>query len=466
MPAKEKSDLLRSFLGSLPESIANRLARAVEVDRLNNGTVLPHDLILEGLRPALRKAVPKERTANPIRAFCRPFEDLMINETPREKLKGRIPRNSVTPVWNWLAQTLIPDELNTYSIAVKMAVLGGKTDDLRNKTAEFWREASQAIQSKLNSESGRKAARIALGGNAVVDDAWEMALMMSVGADVCELQDRLPPEIPVVNDDIMRAFRDVYDRVVESVPDAAAYLPLVVMSRLDHPWEALRLPLTISRKTQETMLAATDMGLVGEILFSIIERHSAAIRAARPNQFSADALIGNLEGFTTLTSGMVKEVELRRDGAWGQRVIKDRAAVAEVMDGFMERALKEIRAALPTQKTGSYSGGPRVPDFSRPADPERSDRALSYARLIAGCRRLAASASFAASLRKVDDEIGTELESYNDALVREMRAATGDARLHAEQYFAVATELTATLFSAEEGEFLRRRGHAATSVAA
>ncbi|HUJ48070.1 MAG TPA: hypothetical protein VLV55_13130 [Rhizomicrobium sp.] len=466
MPAKEKSDLLRSFLGSLPESIANRLARAIEVDRLNNGSVLPHDLILEGLRPALRKAQPKERTANPIRAFCRPFEDLLIDETPREKLKGRIPRDSVTPVWNWLAQTLMPNELNAYSIAVKMAVLGGKTDELRTKTADFWRMASQAIQTKLNNESGRKAARLALGGNAVIDDACEMAVMMSVGAEVCELQDRLPAEIPAMNDDILHAFRDVYDRVVAAVPDAAAYLPLVVMSRLDHPWEALRLPLTITRTTQETLLAATDMGLVGEILFGIIEQHGAAIRAARPNQFNANDLIGNLEGFTTLTSGMVKEVELRRDGAWGQRIIKDRAAVAEVMDGFMERASKEIMAALPTQKTGSYSGGPRVPDFSKPADPERSDRALSYARLIAGCRRLAAAASFAASLKKADDEIGTELETYNDGLVREMRAAAGEARLHGEQYFAVATELTATLFSAEEGEFLRRRGHAATSVAA
>jgi hypothetical protein len=466
MASKEKVDILRSFLGSLPEGIANRLARAIEVDRMNNGTALPHDLILDSLRPVLRKAEVEQRAATPIRAFCRPFEDLLVNDAPREKRKGQIPRNSINPVWNWLAQVLMPDALNSYSLAVKMAVLGGRTDEMREKTAEFWQAAARAIREKLATEPGRKAARIALGGDAVIDDALEMATMLSAAREICELQDRLPKTIPSLTEDLIRTFREVYDRALQSAPDAGAYLPLVVMKRLEHPWEALRLPLTISRNTQETLIAATDMGLVGEVLFGLLEHHAAVIRAARPNQFNADTLITHLEGFTGLSNGMVKEVELRRDGNWGQRLIKDRAAVAEVMEGFMERAPKEIAAALPTQKSGSYAGGPRVPDFGKPADPEKSDRALSYARLIAGCRKLAAAASFAAALKNADEAIGVALESYNENLVREMRAAGDEARLNAEQYFALAIELTATLFSFDEGEFLRRRGRAATAAAA
>jgi hypothetical protein len=466
MASKEKVDILRAFLGSLPEGIANRLAGIVEVDRMNNGTGMPHDLILDSLRPVLRKADPEQRTATPIRAFCRPFEDLLVSDTPREKRKGQIPRSSINPVWNWLAQALIPDALNSYSLAVKMAVLGGRADEMRTRTVEFWDTASRALREKLDTESGRKAARTALGGEAVLDDAREMATMLSAAKEVCELQERLPKTIPSLTEDLIRTFREVYDRALQTTPDAGAYLPLVVMKRLEHPWEALRLPLTISRNTQETLIAATDMGLVGEVLFGLLEQHAGVIRAARPNQFNADTILSHLEGFTGLSNGMVKEVELRRDGNWGQRLIKDRAAVADVMQSFMERAAKEISAALPTQKSGTYAGGPRVPDFSKPADPEKTDRALSFARLIAGSRNLAAAASFAAALKNADEEIGVALESYNENLVREMRAAGEDARINAEQYFAVAIELTGTLFSFDEGEFLRRRGRAATAAAA
>jgi len=45
--------------------------------------------------------------------------------------------------------------------------------------------------------------------------------------------------------------------------------------------------------------------------------------------------------------------------------------------------------------------------------------------------------------------------------VRELRANEGDRRANAEQYYAVAVELTALFFSPEEAEFLRRRGRAA-----
>jgi hypothetical protein len=235
------------------------------------------------------------------------------------------------------------------------------------------------------------------------------------------------------------------------------------MNRLEHPWEALRLPLSLSRTHKETLLANTDMGLVGEVLFSAVEMHAAAILGAKPNQFNSDALLGHVEGFTTLSAGVAKEVELRRDGVWGQRLIKDRAAVAGVMDGFMDRAPREIVASLPMQKSGTAGAGPKIPDMSRPPDPEKADRALTYARLIAGCRRFAAAGSFAASLKRADEEVTTALRSYNEDIVRELRHASDEKRLNADQFAAIATELTTILFSPEEGEFLRRRGRAAVS---
>ena len=76
MLSRDKTGLLKAFLGSLPGQVAARLAMAVEVDRLMDGHVLPHEDILDGLRPVLRR---EHYDARPRRCGCSavPFQDLL-----------------------------------------------------------------------------------------------------------------------------------------------------------------------------------------------------------------------------------------------------------------------------------------------------------------------------------------------------------------------------------------------------
>ena len=461
-----KARQLSALLGALPVPVAVRLAKAVEIDRLNGGTALPHELILNAVRPVLRRTQADDRTPTPLRLFCRPFEDLLTLQPRKEKTKGRIARSSIRPVWNWLSQTLLPDAAAAFSIAVRTAAVGQKPDAALHSAMEFWSAAASAIHAALASDRGRKAARAVLDGELVVADALEMALLISIGSNVVDLQTRLPRQSPVLSEDLVWQLREIYDRVVQSVPDAAPYIAVIAMHRLERPWEALKLPLQISRQTQDTLVSNTDMGMVGEILFGDIEAHASYIRRAQPKNFDADTLVGHLAAFTTLSSGIVKGIEMRRDGKWGQRLMKDRAAVGEMMDGFMERAAKEVQTALPTIKSGSYAGGPKVPDLSHPRDPEKSARALDYAKLVVGCRSFAAAGSFGASNKNAQDEIAMLLKRYSEDVLKELRAAQDDRRVIAEQFFAFTVDLATLIFSEDEAEILRRRGRAATGTAA
>ena len=106
------------------------------------------------------------------------------------------------------------------------------------------------------------------------------------------------------------------------------------MNRLLHPWQALKLPAFITRKTKDTLIANTDMGLVGELLLADIETHGNAVRATRHPVFDPRVLIDNLAQFAELSSCIVREMEIRRDGKWGKRLLADRAAVAEAMENI------------------------------------------------------------------------------------------------------------------------------------
>ena len=465
MLTPERTGLLKSFLSGLPEQIAQRLAQAVEVDRLVDGKTLPHEMILEGLRPALRRMPGADRTPTPLRAFCIPFEDLFTLLPRKTKQKGRISRGSVAPVWSWVSQTLLPDETRTYAAKFRALVLANKHADARAHAATYWPVAAAAIQHALSNDAGLKVARAALGGQLAVDDAIEMALLLSVGDDVTEIQRILPKPVPSLHDDLLWMLRGIYDRLVARTPDAAPYVAVIAMHRLAKPWEALKLPLMISRQTQDTLISSTDMGLVGEIIFGDIEVYGKFVREARQPMFDAAALIDNLSSFTTLSSGIVKGIDMRRDGKWGQRLLKDRALLADVMDSYMERAPKEVTNALPMQKGGAFAGGPRAPDFSKPVEAEKTERALRYAKLVAGCKSLATPASFGASQKKAEEEICQLLRSYNEDVVRELRTAEGARRAVVEAQFDLVLMLTSILFSEEEAEFLRRRGRAAQQAA-
>ncbi len=224
----------------------------------------------------------------------------------------------------------------------------------------------------------------------------------------------------------------------------------------------------MTNQTQDTLISNTDMGLVGDVLFAKIEAHGNAVRATRHPVFDADALVAHLADFTELSSRIVKEIEMRRDGKWGKRLalLADRAAVAETMEGLMEHAPKEVLAMLPVQKSGSYGGGPLCADLSRPVDDEKAARGLRYGKLLAGSARYAATGSFAAAyIKTAMDEVMQHLRGYNEDLIKEIRVPDGERQPGVEPQFEHAAELTALIFSTEEAEHLRRRARAALAPA-
>jgi hypothetical protein len=215
--------------------------------------------------------------------------------------------------------------------------------------------------------------------------------------------------------------------------------------------------MQICRQRRDTLISKTDMGLVGEIIFTRMESLRDAILATRHPFFQPETLLEQVSGFAEMSSAIVKEIEIKRDGEWGQRLLKDRAAVGNVMEGFMERAIKEVSAALPIQKG--------VSDVTRQVAPEKRASALNYARLVGGARNFAAAASFAAKHKTVSEELAHHLRRFVEDAVRELKG-DGERRAAAEFQLSYCAELAGALLNPEEAELIRRRVRAAQSAAA
>jgi hypothetical protein len=452
----DKTGLLKAFLGGLPRPAAGRLALAVEMDRLMDGHCLPHEDILSGLRPILRQE-SSDRRATPLRLFCRPFQDLLTSQPRKLKQKGAISRTSLIPVWTWVCQSLLPQEAQSFIEESKALVLANKLDEAVTRAGLFWPLASQAIRDAISSQSKRQAAQKILAEVFAVEDVEEMSLLLSVAGAIEQLSALLPKPVASFPEPLVWQVRGIYEELAKTHPDAAPYVAVIAMNRLHKPWEALRLPLLVTRHTDETLIAKTDMGLVGEILFSRMDGLRNSIQSARHPLFDAEMLMEEVRTFADLSSHIVKEIELKREGEWGKRLLAERVEIGKVMENFMDRSSREVGAALPMHKaTGA--------DFSKIPNAEKREMALRYARLVAGCRNFAAAASFGAKQKAAFDDLCSLLKRYNEDVVKALKTSPQNGVVTAQ--FLFCAELTAILFSEEEAKLLQRRGRAAQAAAA
>jgi hypothetical protein len=338
---------------------------------------------------------------------------------------------------------------------------------VEKKTAELWAESASALKAALAGEKKQAAAAKRLGGTAALEDAFEIALLLGGAQKIGELQTRLPKPIGTLTEEDIAFLRDVFDRLSESDTDSdlAPYVALIMLGRLERPWEGLRLIAALSRKSTDTLISNTDLGIVGELLFGDLDVHVKKIQAVRPPDFDPEPLLSSLAGFAELSTGMVKELAIRRDGKWGQRLAKDRGAVAQVLEDLLERAPKEILGALPTVKVGSFAKGPKPLDLSRVPDPERVAKAMRYAHLMVHCRPFAVAAAFNAKLTEAFDQTAASLRTYGEDTLRELRAATAETRSNVDAHFAVMLQLCTLVLGAEETDFLRRRARVPATAA-
>ena len=414
LPTKEHE--LKAFLASLPPDKATMLAVAVERDRLQGKPGMPADLILDGLRPALRLASAR-RIPMPQRLVCEPFADFLVDDTREYKQAGRISRSSIRALWRWLAKDALRVTLAELESQITHAILQRETKLQGELVARLQSEivAVVRVASERAAEgtTERRALGLKFGGEDALVDVEEIALLLAGASELAALRGLLPKRIDSLSEQHTAFARDLYDQLSPRRPELCPYVGLLVLARLKRPWEALRLASVMSRRTNEILFSQTDMGIVGDILLADMENLALDIASVRPDTLDPDKLLNKLDRFVQMSSGLVREIGVRRDGKWGQRLIKIRQLASDAMDALIARSPREIIAALPVQRLGAFGGrGPRRPDLSREPDPAKMERALLWGRLLAGSTPYAGGGAFYSAHEDAFEDLKIRLSNW------------------------------------------------------
>lgn len=467
----KNAEELEAFLSTLPSGAALKLLAGIERQLVRGlETGLPVSLIRRGIRPLLRE-LRGERPGlpTPLRIFCQPFEDLLVNDAAPLKKSGVVERRSILPIWAWLKDDLLPDLLPDLCERMAGYIIRQDSEALNASVEVMYESCSTILMTKveqLESDSAQRAAVIeTLGQERFIQDARDMAHTLSIASQMLELQTSLPNPVTTFNVSQVRECRAVYEDVYELSPGHAIYVAYATMGRLDNPWEILRLAKDIANRHDDLLISKTDFAVLGDRLLTQVETAANNIADIRPGSRNPSALEEDVYQFARISKGMTAEMDILRISEWGIRLMEARKIVSAAVDDLLARLPKNLKSALPLQRIGAFGrSGPRRPDLSSPPKNDRIERALASIMFLAHTEPFAE----AVCSKNVYAESRAELEGYllhyEEGLIEEIRLSEGDARKNAMSLLEATADMEEVAMGKSAAEMLRRRGRVAAQA--
>lgn len=470
-PNSALAERLSNLLSRLAPATATKLASGLERERLRGTSGLPYDLILSSLRPILgRDPGPRSGVPDPLRQFCLPFEDLLVDTRDTSLHTRQIARTSIDPIWFWLTTELMPDALPDITGRIVEYTLNGDNASLGGALAVMHASCSAALLAGLETArrdiaQRRKLERL-LGGDAMLEDARIMAGVLAVAPFMLDLRNELPSRIEDFDDRLVALVSGLYEDARETAPDHAIYIPLATMKRLAAPWQILRLARKLSGFGNDAALSRSGLSELGVIFLSELEDIAASYEAKRPGKVDLAHMHERVLRFAEISQGFVREIDIRRVSDWGHRILAARARISAAIAEEMSRFDQDLAKALPLHQIGTYGkNGPRKPDVTHAPNAERVAKAQADLSFLTGICPVAESIGVQAHCRTITQQIETSLVAYEDALLEEIRRAKGSERDNALAFLDIIIGFRDTLGPPSVADTLRRRGKVAAQTA-
>ncbi len=325
----------------------------------------------------------------------------------------------------------------------------------RTAALEFYRACAQAIGQALDEGTAAE-----ISGGDTAEDARAMAAVLEIAADALEIRERFSRSQGMLSASALNALAVMFDDFADRHPGRAALFFLLLAGRLERPWEVLRIMEQVAEQVHKTRLGAADTEAVTETLFADLEAAAEFFRRLNTAVFDPADVADALRDCTRLADGLAR-AGIPQGGLWARRMAACRSDVAEKMEILMERAPRDIMAALPVHKIGRFGRVRRRPHIDAPPDPAITEQALRMAKLLELCRAHAADAAFKAAFTEAAAETRAGLSEYADALMEEITRNGAEAAVCAHSWLDLVTRLTAQVTGPEEAARLRRDAAAA-----
>jgi len=374
-----------------------------------------------------------------------------VQDGPRKAL----PRQTLTLLWKALKSEL-PDQV---SLAVASVMQSGEDEEASPVFDSLCSAAAGGLRDRGN---GAYAAATAMLESHNPGGAAEVASFLDLAPLSRSAMSKLSDWVARMTDERAAAVRLAYRDAAAISPDSGPKLLEVLAARLDEPWLILRLVGAIHEHSSDRFLHGSELREICERVLDDVDR--------RLDEFSSFDPLGGVEAGYAAANNLIRAVaeisefelaiELKKDGPWGTRVLKQKALLGKHAETILKKVEDAVAAALPL-KAPKYGKGLRgSPTFLQSPDPAAVSKAEAMMAFLDRSRGPSQAGGFASLRAKVIERIDDRLDDYVDDVLDNLRSDDPDEPERAAEYMEVVAALIGLYRDEKAAQIVRRRAAA------
>lgn len=270
---------------------------------------------------------------------------------------------------------------------------------------------------------------------------------------------RLPEWIQRITDEDAAVARIAYKDAVAIAEDAGPRFFEMLAAHLPQPWMVLRLISAIMDRPPESYLAGSELSDFGQRVLDSIDEKLAALQAFDPaaGAPAVRTAVAAVESITAQVGEMEGNVELSKQGVWGGRLVRQKAALCRGVEQRLRELDKTVRSVLPTESR-------RIGRITRDSaklvaapDPAMVQRARSLIGFAQEIRAASGYGGFASAHVKAMEALAAHLDAFVDDGLDQMKNSEAADPVAGRALIQAAAELTAVAVDRQAAETIRRR---------
>ncbi|MDE5445085.1 hypothetical protein GWG65_27290 [Bradyrhizobium sp. CSA207] len=240
------------------------------------------------LRAEFRKdGSSQARATSPSRYFFAPIELLLIDGAPEHANAGRISRNTLTPIWEWICRDLLPTMARDYIKAINDQVAANNPKEVLKVASTFQTKVVKVLENILASPDGAEQARSKLAqytaSRTAFDDVAKILHVLRAGDALRKFDDKLPEKIAKFDDGQVAQITAQLDAFKKSHPHTLPFALALLARRLKTSWQLVRLATKSAASKSAADVAATPYACVVPMVLDRLDDKRLALRVALRN---------------------------------------------------------------------------------------------------------------------------------------------------------------------------------------
>lgn len=347
-------DHIRAYLGRLTPQARSSLLVEIERMQLYGEDIPGSDILLAKLRAEFRNGGQSQnRAGNPSRHFFKPIEALLVDRSPERANSGQISRGSLSAIWEWINQVLLPAMARDYCDNMKRVLVMNEPREAQLIAAGFQSKVLRCLDGILASEEGVESVRSGLGkytsSRVSFDDLKKILSALRVREAIAAFNDALPPMVDEFDGNSLVKVRGLMDAFATKHPEAMPFALTMVLKRLKTPWQLIRLATETAPSRNAKDIAATPYAIsVSMVLDHLDDKRILLKHALKSNRVAVakDIVIEIYE----IEHGMRVGIDQLDQSDWGRRLDELMAAVATDLKAEFQTLPENIHHVLGSHK--------------------------------------------------------------------------------------------------------------------